>query len=257
MAKEDKGNGQLVPFEAGGMTSTGGYEAEAGQGMEEATHESFAIPMLRILHKQSPQCDPDNGVYVQGAKQGSIFNTITREITDEVIVVPCHYRMTFIEWVPRTSGGGFVAEHRTMPLESKAQSKGPNLMPNGNEVQETMNHYCLLMRPDMSGADAVLISMASVQRKKSRNWMTAIRGKVGTRPNGETYPLPSFACSYRFTTVPEQNEKGNWAGWLIDAHQWVKEGSALYDAAKALKKSVSVDVVEVDRSEETAEEVVT
>lgn len=249
MAK-DTGNGQLVPFEEKGMAPVGNYEAEAGQGMEEATHESFAIPMLRILHKQSPQCDATDGMFIEGAKQGSIFNTVTREIMDEAIVVPCHYRMTYLEWVPRTSGGGFVAEHRSIPQEARPQPSGPYLMPNGNEIQETMNHYCLLMRPDMSGADPILLSMASVQRKKSRNWMTAIRSKVGTRPNGETYPLPSFACSYKLTSVPEQNDKGNWAGWLIDAHQWVKEGSALYEAAKTLKKSVSADVVEVDRAEE-------
>ena len=247
MAKND--NTQLIPIEPGAVGPVGGYESEAGAGYEEARPESYAIPMLRILHKQSPQCDETDGKYVAGAKQGSIFNTVTRGIMDEVILIPCHYRMTYIEWRPNRDG--FVMEHRIRPSDGVPQKNGPDLMPNGNEIQETMNHYCLMMRADMSGADPVLVSFTSVQRSKSRNWMTTMRGKVGTRPSGDTYPLPMFACSYKVTTVPEQNEKGNWAGWLIDPYQWVKEDSALYKAAKVLKQSCEDNVVEVDRDAET------
>ncbi len=249
MAKSNGSESQLVPIEPGAVAPVGGYESEAGGGFEEAGHDSFAVPMLRILHKQSPQCDATAGMYIEGAKQGSIFNTVTREIMDDVIVIPCHYRKTFLEWIPRTSGGGFVGEHKVKPAEAQPQSNGPDVMSNGNEIQETMNHYCLLMQSDMVSADPVLISMSSVQRRKSRNWMTAMRGKYGTRPDGTTFPLPMYACSYKLATVPEQNDKGNWAGWLIDPHQWVTDGSALFEKAKQLKKSCQDDVIEVNRDE--------
>lgn len=251
MAKQTaKDNQQLVPMDQAGGLVLGGYEDDARDGFQESSQESFAIPMLRILHKQSPQCDPDNGLYVTGAKQGSIFNTVTREIFDNVIVVPCHYRMTYIEWVPRTAGGGFVAEHRVKPADAVPQHNGPDLLPSGNEVVETMNHYCMVLKPDGSGADPVIISMTSVQRKKSRNWMTTMRSMQGQRADGSFYPMPMYAVSYRLSTVPEQNEKGNWAGWLIDKHGWVKEGSALYLASKELKKACQTDTVEVEREYE-------
>ena len=231
-----------------------GYDDDLGQGMEEARPEHFSIPRLVILHKQSPQCDTDNGAFVPGAKQGSMFNTVTKAIYDEVILIPCFFRQTWIEWIPRTKGGGFVHQHMSHPRDANTQVGGPEMMPSGNELVDTYNFFCMMMREDNSGADPVMLGFTSVQRRKGKDWLTTINQKTATRPDGSIKSLPSYACSYKMSTVPESNDKGNWAGWKIDAHLWVPATSPLYTAAKAFYQACSKDVVIVEYDQEDVEQ---
>ena len=49
------------------------------------------IPFIRILQALSPQLNKQDSLYIKGAEQGDIFNTVNQEIykADEgVIVVP-------------------------------------------------------------------------------------------------------------------------------------------------------------------------
>ena len=78
------------------------YSTGEADGFEESDSDSYAIPRLKLLQKLSPEVDEDNGEYIEGAKHGQFFNTATGELfPDGVKVIPCHYRRSFIEWVPR------------------------------------------------------------------------------------------------------------------------------------------------------------
>ncbi|HET8689559.1 MAG TPA: hypothetical protein VFM18_23360, partial [Methanosarcina sp.] len=63
------------------------FSADAGMGMEGADKTSFAIPFLTMLQGLSPQVES-----VEGAKPGKFINTITNELFDEVLVIPCAYQ---------------------------------------------------------------------------------------------------------------------------------------------------------------------
>ena len=91
------------------------FEEFADQGYEEADRDAFAIPFLSILQSGSPQCKKSEGEYIEGAQEGMFFNTVSNEVVDPEKVpcylIPCHYSRAFVEWQPRETGGGFVAQH--------------------------------------------------------------------------------------------------------------------------------------------------
>jgi hypothetical protein len=76
----------------------GRFLDDAGGGMEEATADSFAIPFLAVLQKGSPQVDEASGQQIKGAKQGMIFETVTKSLFDGnkgVELVQAHYKRVF------------------------------------------------------------------------------------------------------------------------------------------------------------------
>ena len=60
------------------------------------------------------------------------------------------------------------------------------------------------------GPNQCIINMGSTQLKKGRNWNPNIMKAL---PGG--HPATFYARAFRFTTVPESNDKGNWFGWAI------------------------------------------
>ena len=124
------------------------YEEDAGKGFEEADKDSFAIPFLKLHQKMSPQLDEGNAAYIEGAKAGRFCNTVTNKIYESVTVLPCHYSRSFLEWVPRNDGGGLVnvfdaAEGVKLMMTTTKDENNRDLLPEGNELQDTRSHYVL------------------------------------------------------------------------------------------------------------------
>lgn len=210
-------------------TQTGGLPAalmssmqqHAGKGMA-TTVEDFALPFLTILQQLSPELNPQDGAYIAGAKQGQILNKVTGELwepNEGVLLVPVAYKREFIEWKPRKAGGGLVKVH---PVDSDILShttrndRNEDILPNGNYVVDTRTHFCLLVDEGSMFIDRIVMPFKMTQAKKSKNWNSKMASRKGTGPNGQKFDLPSFACVYRATAVPESNESGHWWGWKIE-----------------------------------------
>lgn len=221
-------------------------EADAGGGFEEASKDSYAIPFIQILQKGSPSIDPDHPKHkeIPGAKIGSLLNTVTEEVVDGdkgLLVLPCHFSQSFVEWADRDAGGGFVAQHDVptgtkLLATCKRDEKNRDVLPNGNYLVDTRSHYVLVIREDGSHYPALII-MASTQTKKSKKWMSAMQDVKVKRADGTPFTPPMWAKSYRVKTVGESNAKGTWRGWDIS-----REGDCpsaeLYAEAKAFRDAV-------------------
>ena len=226
------------------LPTTMSFEDDAGAGFEAADVDSFAVPFLSILQKNSPQVDEAEGAYIEGAKASMIFNTVTNELFESVVVVPCAYRRQYLEWKPRNSGGGLVNVYDvTEGAELMKQTQinpetGKLELPNGNTLADTRMHYCMQIKPD-GGLDMVVISMSSTQVKKSRKWMTIMNNCQGTRQDGSRYTLPMFANKFALGVVPESNEKGNWYGWQIERLGLLSAGEeSIYELSKQFRDKV-------------------
>lgn len=250
-------------------TSTDMFAADAGQGMEGAGAESFAIPFLQVLQKGSPQVDEASGVAIEGAKAGMLFENITGAMTDGkkgVVVVPCSYRRVFIHWGSDASGDGFkgeltpevVADMRAsgaikeldnrlyMPLEDGTVNEKKC-----DRISDTRNHYVLILDEEDGSWKEALLSLASTQIKKSKMLMSALASVKVAGAAGMFTP-PTFANLVRVTTVPESNDKGTWFGvrFALEGHVSRAE---VYGAAKAFHAKVAKGAVEVKYAEaETA-----
>jgi hypothetical protein len=215
------------------------FTADAGAGFEDSDQKSYAIPFLSVLQSGSPQCKRAKGEYVEGAQEGMFFNSVSQELFDGkegVVLLPCHYTRTFNEWTPRDSGGGLVAVHdaatgEAMLADCSKGPKGEDILPNGHILADTRNHYVLIIKPDGSYEPAFM-PLGSTQIKKSKRWMTLMNN---IRIGGQIAPM--FSQLYRFTTVPESNDKGDWFG--VDfKHIGAVSDIAHYTAAKQFREMV-------------------
>ena len=205
-------------------------ERDAGKGLEEATTASFAIPFIKVLQALSPQLET-----MSDAKAGMIFNSVTAELlpgAKGILVIPCHFRPSYIEWRPRDSGGGLVHVYTPTEaalLKTTKNEKFQDILPNGNILTDTRTHSVLVLDDAVSPSMAA-ISMTSTQLKKSRKLMSAISSVLVKGANGFFNP-PSFGQVYRLTTEMERNNKGSWYSWAIDYVGLVTD-AAIYKMAK-------------------------
>ena len=227
------------------------FGADAGAGFEEADADSYSVPFVRILQSNSPQCKKSDGAYIQGAEEGSIFNTATNKLMETLSLIPCHFRRVFIEWVPQDNGGGFVAEYdvptgKDMELTLSApDASGKRFLPNGNQLVDTRMHYCI----DAVTEEPMVVCMSSTQLKKSRNWMTLMQSTKCTREDGRKFTPPMFSQQFLLETVPESNDKGSWFGWKITPQGFVENEQA-YIIAKSFRDQVVSGKVEVKHQQD-------
>jgi len=240
---------KLKKAEQGSVALPDWMAQDAGAGFEEADKEAYAIPFLTILQSGSPQCKKSDGAYIKGAEEGMIFDTVAQEIIDGdvgIVVIPVHYQRRIVEWAPRESGGGFVAEHlpEQAPRGHRDES-GRDVLDNGNYLVDTRYHYVLYRRADDEAGDwkPALITMSSTQLKKSRRWMTLMQSR---RVAGK--PIPMFGATYHLTTVPESNDKGSWFGWAIAPGDLVMDAD-LYAQAKGFRESLLAGEAKVQHPE--------
>lgn len=193
----------------------------ADTGFEETSSDDYAVPFVKVLQTNSPEVDENDSAYVEGAKPGKFFNTATREVYDSIDVVPCYYRHAMVEWRPRTEGGGFVAQHEVGAEKGlQRDDSGKFLTEDGTYLADTRYYFSLLAGKNgealaLEAMSPIVVPFASTQIKKSRNWLSQMRDLKATGKDGQPFVLPMFSHVYRFTTVPESNDKGKWHGYAI------------------------------------------
>ena len=223
----------------------------ADEGFEAADKDSYAIPFITILQSMSPQCKKSDGAYIKGAEEGEIFNTVTQDRSEEITAIPCYYSRSFIEWGNRDEGGGFVAEHSVdegleLLTGAHRNDKSQDQLENGNILVDTRAHFVLIVKKDGTTEPAIL-SMSSTQTKKSKQWMSIMKGIQFADKNGKSYTPPMFAHTYTLTTVPETNGDYSWMGWKIEIDSVVKV-PAYVEAAMSFKGAVQKGAAKADHS---------
>ena len=229
------------------MVAAGMFEAEEAQGFEHADRDSFAIPFLQLLQKMSPQVDEGEDGYVEGARPGMYVNTVTEELfpgDPGVLVVPCHYERRFIEWVPRSAGGGFVADHppehglKLMQQTTRDENNRDILPESGNELQDTRQHYVLILREDGNWEPAI-VSMTRTAQKASKRWMTMMQNIKWPRKGGGYFTPPMFSHVYRLGVQRRSNDQGTWYVPNPAKERPLGEGDEeLFHAAKGFRDQI-------------------
>lgn len=207
-------------------------------GLEELDMGDFLRPQMNVLQKMSPAVGE-----VEGAKAGMFYMPSTGELAEELTVICAGMQKKFVEWRPRTAGGGFVGEHpadviTTLGLDRDTET-GKFITPQGNELIETFDHYCVWIKEDGS-PEKVVISCTSTQLKMSRKWHTLMAQRINV--GGKIVMVPVFSQVYRLFTVDQSNNKGSWKAmdveklniisdkedpYLLEAYEWgklLKEG---------------------------------
>lgn len=219
-------------------------EADAGLGSNNVETDDLAIPLLTILQKGSPEVNEDKDQYIPGAKAGMVKNSVTGEVfsgKEGILVVPVAYVHSFLEWKPRETGGGLVNKFsidQARPLLSTTQrnDKNKDVLPNGNILENTAEHFVLRLLEDGTFETAV-VPMKSSALKVSKKWNTVMRSVVLKRKDGTPYIAPTFLMKYLLTTVFVEKNGNDWYNWSVTPAGQVPN-MALYNVAKEFSIAV-------------------
>lgn len=225
------------------------YGDYAGGGFENQDQSDYAIPFLGMLQGLSPQIQTPTP-QTEHMRQGMIINSVTGEIFLSAVgvpFVPAYTDHMYMEWKPRTQGGGLVGRH-TLDAEIVKHAKekagtdfGLLKTPEGNDLIETFNVYGIYLDGEGNPQQAV-VSFSSTKIKPYKAWMTKAKTIQLQLTDGRRIGAPLFAHRYRLKTVPEKNNKGAFYNWSIgfDGENAVAcrlaPSDEIFQAAVAIKK---------------------
>lgn len=192
------------------------YGEQTGTGFENTPEGDLSVPFLAILQSNSPQVENKDP---EGSEPGMIFNTVTRELVSGekgVVFTPCHYDVAYVEWIPRTKGGGFVAVHSpdsetvVAAIKANGGSKFGGLKVGENDLVETHYVYGLILDDQgRSSTSFAVIGFKSTGLKPWRAWRDSMR----LLRKGQ---VPIFANRARIRSTKQKNSKGTFYNYQIE-----------------------------------------
>ncbi len=211
-----------------GATSVRGSE---GVGVDDIT-----IPRIDIIQDLSPQHKEDKPEYIEGAKAGMIFNTVSNKLYGKtLVVIPILFRKEFVIWKDRDEGGGFRGAHSSV---EKANAALEDLEDGAQcEIVDTAQHFVLIADED-NGLEEAVMSMSKSKMKISRQLNTLVRMTGGDR----------WSRAYRFTATGAQNAKAqDYYNYQLRQLGFVSK--EFFDRAEAMYMDVKAGVKDVDRND--------
>lgn len=192
---------------------------DSGAGVDDMGMDDVAVPYLYILQTNSPQVNEDDDRYVDGARPGMFYNNVDNKVYDGrdkgITVIPCAYERKYVEWVPRDSGGGYVADHDIdsgILSECTPNEKGIPCLKSGHLIVETAYHYVYMLNPETGIWEEIIIPMKSTMLKKSRRWNKTL---MATLIPGTTNRAPRWLYPYQLKTIKETKNDNTWSNFDI------------------------------------------
>jgi hypothetical protein len=184
----------------------------AGAGQENLD-ESSSMPLLHIIQALSPQLKKKDDKFIEGASMGDIFLASTGEVLAQPLrVIPINIKTLYVEWVPKSQGGGLVGMHDLAIVESPLYEQGRKGKAEGvktydewlgeNELKYTA-YWFLKVEVNGEWVDAML-ALTSTQLKVHRKLQTDV--KKFRYPKLDIVPS-LFARSFELTAVEETNKR--------------------------------------------------
>lgn len=209
-------------------------DPNSARGSEDVTARDIILPRVDVLQALSPQLKKSEAVYIPGAEQGLIFNTVSSELYGKQIVfVPVVFKREFVIWQDRRAGGGFRG---AFPTQEQAEQELEMLEnPDGHEIVETHVHFALILHPDGHTEEAVL-SMSKSKRKVSRKLNSLIQMVPGDR----------FSRAYKLTAVEVNGPKGDYWSFEVTPMGFVPK--AIWEKGQETYKAINAGERGIDRS---------
>jgi hypothetical protein len=220
------------------------YIKKSNRGSEGVNAEDLQIPRIGIVQALSPERKKSDPNYIDGAEEGDMFNSVTRELfKGPLLVIPVYYRKEYFLWKVRAQGGGFRGVFSTAEAAIQAQLESPDK----TEVMDTAQQFCLVSTNGAKWEEAV-VTMAGSNGGVSKKWNSDIRLREADR----------FANVYELLVVEKSNEKGSFYIFKTQWKRWVTEteyraGEQSYLAISKGARDVSRDYGRDDTTTTTAE----
>ena len=228
------------------------------EGFEGVNLDTMAIPFIKILQKLSPELDAKDDKYIEGAKEGMLFNTVSQRLYETPLrFVVGKFEHLFIEYLPKR--GGFVNAWAPeavakLPLQWVTNDEGAKklLHPETRNVfVETYSYYCLL--PDFMDDEVVILSFYSTALKEARRLNRLLF--TTNVPHSNCKAMPYFMI-WNFELKDMKNDQGSWYGPKITLDTFVNQPQLDYvkeQRAQIPNKQVDYSQLALPESTPTAE----
>jgi len=213
----------------------------AGEGASYDSSE-MQIPFVRLAQSLSPQLNKKKAEFIDGLSMGDPFNNVTGQYwagEEGITVIPCYQTTKYLEFTPREQGGGFRGEISSNDprLQNTTRNGGKEILPDGNEVVKSDQHFCLIVE-EGGMTQPVVVDMKSTQLKVSRRWKTQSKiMKVKHPKDGRLFTPPIFSTMWKLRSIEESNDKGDYANWVVE-NLGLVESKNILEEAKAFRDSV-------------------
>lgn len=238
------------------------YGNMAHEGFEDTKITDLSIPFINVLQSNSPEVENQT---IEGAKAGDLLNSVTKEIIKQpFVVIPVLKEESWVEWVPRTKGGGLVNRHEPdsevvkaaiaknggsrIPPKDGDGKRIPFKTPAGNDLIETFYVYCLIANEDGTEIEGYcVLSFSSTKIKVHKDWMTSILTLKGRPPIFANRAVVSTqkqqANNKTFFNYCIRPLKSTWRDSLIPPNE---EGMALLNEAKEFRSMIMDGLARAD-----------
>lgn len=208
----------------------GAIGSNAGQ--ENVGVDDLIIPRLSLVQSLSPVRDEQDPAYIDGIKEGDIYNALTSEFwRGSVDVVPVMYRREYQIWANRklvgNSTAGFHGSYDSMDVARSELQNRVNAKPDLSgklEILEVPVFFVLVVSGD--GISEAVISFPRTKSKVARKWNSLIR--LGG--------MSSYAKLYKLKSVVEKNDQGKFYNYGVDAGGFVT--AEIFERAKDLHQQI-------------------
>jgi hypothetical protein len=213
-----------------------GMEDASGDGFNDTTQDDYAIPYISVANALSKALKPASENYIDGLEQGDIYDGTAGKRWSTVGIVPIMRQRFFVEWDDRQ----FIARHDPEAALMDSTTKGPkgeNILPNGNELIDTVYLYVMLL--DVAGYYPAVISFSKSSIPLYKKLMSRARRLKMQGKNGPFTP-PLYSHVYTLGTVESTSKKGDdyWTWKLVGDPTPVTDPELFHDA-KGLFESIN------------------
>jgi hypothetical protein len=231
-------------------------EIETGStGLENVTANNLIIPRITILQSLSPQIQRKKAEFIEGAEMGDFCDTAIGDVYKEMTVIPVYFADILLEWAPRATGKGLVANHgMNRDILKECVQDDKRRWYHGKEankdttniISETATFYCLNVT---AGGRRVFIPLSSTNRRAANRWLTLITNERVTGRGGKEFQPPIFYRAWKVTKTEESNSQGDWFGWKFEPGPTIFEldpSKNLLNAAKEFMEQARSGLVSGD-----------
>lgn len=213
-----------------------------GRGSENVEMQDLVIPRIELVQALSYCLEEGGADYIEGAKPGMFYNSVTRELYGpQVIVCPVFFKKQYLCWKDRKKGGGFGGAYDTMQ-EANERLAQETEEQDAWEAVETHQQIVLVVNPDTHETSEAVLSCARTKQKVSRQWNSLIR------VNG----FDRFSRIYELFGVDDENNNGdkykNIGVRYVDFASMpvYKAAEALYNSIASGERAVKIDDTYID-----------
>lgn len=145
-----------------------------GRGSENVGTEDLIIPRIELVQALSKCLEEGSAEYIEGAKPGMFYNSVTRELYGHnLFVVPVFFKKQYLAWRDRKKGGGFGGAFDTAAECHDRISQEEHI--DEWEPIETAQQILLVVNMETHETTEAVLSCARTKQKVSRQWNSLIR----------------------------------------------------------------------------------